>query len=59
MFKDMVNIIFLFLAEFLEFVAVVLSLPARLVGDISSFCYGASRAFDNNNEDSSENEDEV
>lgn len=54
MFRDMVNIVFLFLAEVLEFVAVILSLPAKLVGDISSFCYGASRAFDTNNTDNNE-----
>lgn len=50
MFKDMVNIFFLFLAEVLEFVAVVLSLPSKLIADISSFCYGASRAFENNDD---------
>ena len=48
MFRDMCNIVFLAAAEILEFVAVILSLPAKLVGDISSFCYGASRAFGNN-----------
>ena len=43
MLKDMINIFFLGAAE----------LPAKLVGDIASFCYGASRAFENNdtNED--------
>lgn len=55
MFRDMVNIFFLMLAELLEFVATILSLPARLVADISSFCYGASRAFENN--DSNEEQD--
>lgn len=55
MFRDMVNIFFLFLAELLEFVATILSLPARLVADISSFCYGASRAFENN--DSNDEQD--
>lgn len=44
------NLFFLFFAELFEFIAVVLSLPAKLVGDISSFCYGASRAFDNNDD---------
>ena len=43
MFKDMVNIVFLA-------VAVILSLPAKLLGDISSFFYGCSRALDNNDE---------
>lgn len=53
MLKDMINIFFLGAAEILEFIAVILSLPAKLVGDIASFCYGASRAFENNdtNED--------
>lgn len=56
---DMINIVFLFLAEVLEFVAVVLSLPAKIVGDVASFCYGASRAIDNyenNDPDQEENE---
>ena len=44
----MVNIVFLGAAEILEFIAVILSLPAKLVGDIASFFYGASRAYDNN-----------
>ena len=48
MLIEMVNIIFLFLAEALEVVAVILSLPAKLLGDISSFFYGCSRALDNN-----------
>lgn len=50
MFKDMVNIVFLAVAEITEFVAVILSLPAKLLGDISSFFYGCSRALDNNDE---------
>ena len=50
MFKDMVNIVFLAVAEITEFVAVILSLPAKLLGDISSFFYGCSRAIDNNDE---------
>ena len=53
MFRDMCNIVFLAAAEILEFIAVLLSLPAKLVGDIASFCYGASHYFDNN-EDSEE-----
>ena len=54
---DMVNVIFLFLAEALEVVSVILSLPARLIGDISSFFYGCSRALDNNgNNDDIDNE---
>lgn len=50
MFKDMVNIVFLAVAEITEFIAVILSLPAKLLGDISSFFYGCSRALDNNDE---------
>ena len=50
MLIEMVNIIFLFLAEALEVVAVILSLPSKLVADISSFFYGCSRALDNNDE---------
>lgn len=56
---EMINILFLFLAV-LEFCAVILSLPAKIVGDLSSFCYGASRAIDahtdNNDPDEEENE---
>lgn len=54
MFKDMCNIVFLAAAEILEFIAVILSLPAKLVGDIASFCYGASHYFENNTENEEE-----
>lgn len=55
---EMINIVFLFLAEVLEVAAVILSLPAKIVGDISSFCYGASHALDAyENKESNEDED--
>ena len=48
------NSLFLLLGEFFEVVAVVLSLPAKAVGYIASFCYGASRAY--NDEEQSEDD---
>lgn len=51
----MINSFFLFLGELLEFCAVILSLPAKAVGYAASFCYGASRAYndeDTNSDDS-------
>ena len=59
MFKEMVNIVFLAVAEITEFVAVILSLPAKLLGDISSFFYGCSRALDNNDEQDDINDGSV
>lgn len=58
MLIEMVNIIFLFLAEALEVVSVILSLPARLIGDISSFFYGCSRVFDNNGDNPDINDEQ-
>lgn len=48
------NSLFLLLAETAEFLSVILSIPARIMGYIASFCYGASRAY--NDEEQSEDD---
>ena len=58
-FLEMVNIVFLFFAELLEFLAVIVSLPSKFLADVSSFFYGCSRALDNNDQQDDINDGSV